>query len=384
MPQIIEWVGASAEDIVWRYPKEEITWGAQLIVHEYEAAIFFRDGKAYDVFGPGRHTLTTMNLPLLTGVLTRVAGFETTPFKATVIFVSTKQFKGLFGASGQTVELAPLKFYGAFWFKVGDPKTFVMEVVGGQSAYTTEAVNSFLRGYMNERLITNLSKYDLVTVFTKLEEVSFKVKATVDEEFKRVGVDIIDLKFEGVDTTPEYRDRLFWIKQTGGAASQVLAMDTTKSVAESLSKSPGAAAGTGIVLVPQLMQQAAAGAALVICPSCKAQVPSTSKFCPSCGAAIQAPPPPPAQPPTAPPAGTVACPKCGTQNPSAAKFCMSCGTPLQATVGCPKCGSQNPANAKFCMNCGAALQPQTDNCPKCGSTVPAGSKFCLNCGAKLS
>lgn len=122
MPQIIEWVGASAEDIIWRYPKEEITWGAQLIVHEYEAAVFFRDGKAYDVFGPGRHTITTMNLPLLTGVLTRIAGFETTPFKATVVFVSMKQFKGLFGANGQTTELAPLKFYGAFWFKIDDPK----------------------------------------------------------------------------------------------------------------------------------------------------------------------------------------------------------------------------------------------------------------------
>jgi len=354
MPQIIEWIGASAEDIVWRYPKEEITWGAQLIVHEYEAAIFFRDGKAYDVLGPGRHTLTTMNLPLLTGVLSRLAGFETTPFKATVIFVSTKQFKGLFGASGQTAELAPLKFYGSFWFKINDPKTFVMEVVGGQSAYTTEAVNNFLRGFMNERLITQLAKYDLATVFTKLEEVSFKVKAAIDEEFKRVGIDLIDLKFEGMDTTPEYRDRLFWIKQTGGAATQVLAMDTTKSVAESLSKSPGAAAGTGIVLIPQLMQQAAA-TPMVICPSCRAQVPSTSKFCSNCGSPIQAPPPP-SQPPTPSQPGAISCPKCGTQNPVTARFCMNCGSPLQATINCPQCGSQIPAGAKFCMNCGTKLQ----------------------------
>ncbi|MGC8832031.1 MAG: zinc-ribbon domain-containing protein, partial [Thermoproteota archaeon] len=228
-------------------------------------------------------------------------------------------------------------------------------VVGGQSAYTTDAVNNFLRGFMNERLITQLSKYDLVSVFTKLEEVSFKVKATIDEEFKRVGIDVVDLKFEGVDTTPEYRDRLFWIKQTGGAATQVMAMDTTKSVAESLSKSPGAAAGTGIVLIPQIMQQAAA-TPMVICPNCKAQVPSTSKFCPNCGSTIQAPPPPP-QPSQPAPTGTVACPKCGTQNPSA---------------------------ARFCMNCGAPLQPQTVNCPKCGSSIPEGSRFCLNCGAKLS
>ncbi|MEM1508341.1 MAG: SPFH domain-containing protein [Thermofilaceae archaeon] len=349
MPQVIEWIGASEGDIVWRYPKEEITWGAQLIVHEYEAAIFFRDGKAYDVFGPGRHTLTTMNLPLLTPVLSRVAGYDKVPFRAAVIFVSTKQFKGLFGGSAQTVELAPLKFYGAFWFKVEDPKTFVMEVVGGQNAYTTDAVNSFLRGYMNERLITQLSKYDLVTVFTKLEEVSFKVKAAIDEEFRRIGVDLIDLKFEGIDTTPEYRDRLFWIKQTGGAAQQVLAMDTLKTAAESLSKSPGAGVGAGVVLLPQIMQQAAAPPPMIVCPNCKAQAPSTSKFCPNCGASLQPPPP---QPP-----GTVTCPKCGTQNPNTAKFCMSCGSPLQ---------------------------PQRTSCPQCGSEVPSGAKFCPNCGAKIS
>ena len=63
---------------------EDITWGAQLIVHEYEMAVFFRDGKAYDVFGAGRHTLTTLNLPLLTSLLTRIAGFGgNKPFKAT-------------------------------------------------------------------------------------------------------------------------------------------------------------------------------------------------------------------------------------------------------------------------------------------------------------
>ncbi|HJX02462.1 MAG TPA: SPFH domain-containing protein, partial [Candidatus Bathyarchaeia archaeon] len=68
MPQIIEWKNPAAEEIVWRYPDEEIVWGAQLIVHEYEVAVFFRDGKAYDVFGAGRHQLTTLNLPLITGL----------------------------------------------------------------------------------------------------------------------------------------------------------------------------------------------------------------------------------------------------------------------------------------------------------------------------
>lgn len=325
MPQVIEWPSPGPDDIVYRYPTEDITWGAQLIVHEYEVAVFFRDGKAYDAFGPGRHTLTTLNIPLLTAILRRVAGFDRTPFKATVIFVGTKQFKGLFGASGQTTDLAPLKFFGAFWFKISDPKVFVMEAVGGQSAYNTHAVNDFLRGFMNERLISQLARYDLLAVFTKLEEVSFKSKAEVQDEFKRLGIDLIDLKFEGMDTTPEYRDRLFWIRQTG-AAQQVLTMDTTKTVAESLSKSSGggAAVGTGMVLIPQLMTQAQQpGVPLVICPKCRAQVPSTSKYCPNCGNNLQAAAPPPT------PQQMTTCPNCKSQVPLSVKFCPNCGNKME-------------------------------------------------------
>jgi membrane protease subunit (stomatin/prohibitin family) len=133
MPQVIEWQNARAEDIIWRYPTEDITWGAQLIVHEYEMAVFFRDGKAYDVFNAGRHTLTTLNLPLLTSLLTRLAGFGgNKPFKATVIFISTKIFAGKWGTRAQTTELAPLQVFGQLWFKIENASLFVNEVVGGQ------------------------------------------------------------------------------------------------------------------------------------------------------------------------------------------------------------------------------------------------------------
>ena len=102
MPQVIEWKTVGPEDIVWKYPVEDISWGAQLIVHEYEVAVFFRDGKAYDIFGPGRHTITTMNVPLLRSAFRLFYG--ETPFKATIIFVATKQFAGkvLSGSRYQT------------------------------------------------------------------------------------------------------------------------------------------------------------------------------------------------------------------------------------------------------------------------------------------
>lgn len=325
MPQVIEWTNVGADDIVWRYPNEDITWGAQLIVHEYEMAVFFRDGKAYDVFGPGRHTLTTLNLPLLTGILRRLAGFGQTPFKATVIFISTKVFQGKYGTRAQTTELAPLQVFGGFWFKIEDATLFVNQVIGGQKIYTSADVNNFLRGFLNEKLIDELSHYDLVTVFTRLDETSVIVKNSVADYFKRLGIELTDLRFEGIDTTPEYRERLFWLKTGRTAPEEVLRMETVKSAAESLGKSTGggAALGTGMVLIPQIMTPTgptqAPAAALVICPKCGAKVPATSKFCPECGTAL-----------TPPSAGAINCPKCGKSIPAGSKFCPECGAQLSS------------------------------------------------------
>jgi len=346
LPKVIEWVGAREGDIVWRYPVEEIAWGDNLVVHEYEAAVFFRDGKSYDVFRAGRHVLTTANLPLITKVLSKITGFDKVPFRATIVFISLKQFQGKFGAQGQTKELAPLKFFGSFWFRVEEPNLFVNEVVGGQNAFTTDKLQDFMRGYFNERLIDTLSQYSLKDVYGKLDETSFLAKNALYDAFKRIGLELIDVKFEGIDTTPEWRDRLFYI-QTGVRADEVLRMQTVQKAAESLSKSTGAGVGAGIAIIPPLFQQ-------------------------------------PAQP--AAPQPMITCPKCGYQNPQGAKFCQNCGSPLQPPTGgikCPKCGADNPPGAKFCVNCGTPLQ-QTTKCPKCGADVPAGSKFCPNCGAKLA
>jgi membrane protease subunit (stomatin/prohibitin family) len=322
MPQVIEWINAGPDAIVWRCPTEEITWGSQLVVQEFQMAMFFRDGKAYDVFGPGRHTLTTLNLPLLSGLLTRLAGFGgNKPFKASVIFISTKIFAGKWGTKAQTTELAPLQTYGQFWFKIEDATLFVNEVIGGQSAYTTEQVNNFLRGYLNEKIINELSHYDLLTVFTRLNETSIIVKNHIIDYFKRVGIELTDLKFEGIDTTPEYRERLFWLKTGQTAPNEVLRMETMKSTAESLGKSGGSGAlGAGMVLIPQIMNQqtqqpvAAPVTALVICPKCSEKVPATSKFCSGCGTTL-----------TPPSEGTVSCSKCNKAIPATSKFCPECG-----------------------------------------------------------
>src|SRR4030066_1154038 len=254
MPKVIEWVGGREGDIVWRYPVEDIAWGDNLVVHEYEAAVFFRDGKAYDVFRAGRHVITTANVPLLTKIFSKIAGFDKVPFRSMLVFVSLKQFQGKFGAQGQTKELAPLKFFGGFWFRVEEPNLFVNEVVGGQGAYTTDGLQNFLRGYFNERLIDTLSQYSLQDVYGKLDDTSLLSKNVLFDAFHRIGLELIEAKFEGLDTTPEWRGRLFYIK-TGVSGAEVLRMEIIQKSSESLSKSSGGAIGAGAVILPTALQQ---------------------------------------------------------------------------------------------------------------------------------
>ena len=317
MPQVIEWRNAGPDDVVWRYPVEEIQTGAQLIVHEFESAVFLRDGKAYDVFPPGRHTLSTLNLPLISRAYGLVFGGKT-PFTAIVIYVSTKQFAGKWGAKAQTTELAPLMVHGTAWFRIKDPNLFVNEVVGGQGAYGTGQVDDFIRGFINERVIDEMSKYDLATAFTQLDKASTSVKVNINDALGRLGTDLVDFKFEGIDTSDEFRDRLFWIKQRA-ATSDVLRMETAKDIGKSIGTSPGAGFGAGMVLIPQVMNapmqspmQPQPQVAMVACPKCGSQVQQGARFCPSCGTTMT------------PPAMS-ACPNCGKPVAAGAKFCPECG-----------------------------------------------------------
>ncbi|MHA1654492.1 MAG: SPFH domain-containing protein [Candidatus Thorarchaeota archaeon] len=293
MADAIEWTNAGPDEIVWRYPNNRIKWGSQLIVMENQVAIFYRDGKALDTFHAGRHKLTTSSMPGLAGWLQKKVKGDV--FEATCIFVSRGQFQGKFGGRGQTSDLAPLMFHGNFWYRVKEPKIFVTEVVGNQNAYTTKKVNDFLRSFMNERIIDEFAHYDLQAVFTQLDETSMKVKTKVRMNFERIGLELVDLKFEGIDTSEKYRERLFWLRTGGVAGQQLAGMETMKDAAESLGHSPGAGFGAGMGFMGAMgsMVQggsgggapAAAPAGAKFCPNCGTKL-NGAKFCPNCGLKI--------------------------------------------------------------------------------------------------
>jgi membrane protease subunit (stomatin/prohibitin family) len=252
---VIQWTDYPGKEnnVVWKHPTTEIRWGSTLIVQQYEVAVFYRDGKIYDVFMAGRHALTTPNLPLLTKALTTV--YAGPIFNATVYFVAIKEFDGFFGGRTQTKELFPLLANGQFWYKVSDPTLFVNEVVGGNMNISPEEVSKFLKGFITENLMKELAAYSLETVFTEgLDTTSLKLKNAIDDKFQRFGLDLFDLRFNSIDTEERYRELAVMAKQ-GVSATEVLRMFTLRESAKEIGKSTGGAGIGAGFMIPQFVSQ---------------------------------------------------------------------------------------------------------------------------------
>ncbi len=159
--EVIEYFFQDETEMVHRIPETgstETKLGAQLVIRESEAAIFFRDGKGLDVFGPGRHTLTTMNLPILTKFLSLPFGYKS-PFRCEVVFLNMKVFIDLKWGTRNPVAfrdsefgLVRLRAYGNYTLRITQPLLFVNTLVATKSLMTTEGISGYLRDVIVTRL----------------------------------------------------------------------------------------------------------------------------------------------------------------------------------------------------------------------------------------
>ena len=135
---VIEWTDDSRDTLAWRFPDDdrEIKNGAQLIVRESQVAQFVYLGEFADRFGPGRHTLATDNIPVLTNLKSWKYALES-PFKADVYFVVTRVFTGNKWGTANPVMMRDADFgvvrvraFGTYDFRIVDVPRFLREVAG--------------------------------------------------------------------------------------------------------------------------------------------------------------------------------------------------------------------------------------------------------------
>jgi membrane protease subunit (stomatin/prohibitin family) len=265
---VIEWVDVGSDDIVWAYGSEDIRWGSIVVVHEYETAIFMRDGKIYDVLPPGRHAITTQNIPILTRIFRLVGGYGETPFKANIIFVSLKQHRGKFGTSTRvklgprTLYMTEVQAFGEYWHRVEDPVLFLTQAVGAAASFSASDVTNFVRSFFTELFLQELAKFSAIDVYTHLEEVTSKIKTgTVFEAFKQRGLELIDLKCSGINLPllermekddPTYGLPLMVAIQKGDE-DKVLEITKVVESMRALGKAPGGGVFGALIAMPSLL-----------------------------------------------------------------------------------------------------------------------------------
>lgn len=378
--EVIEWFDPDGRQLVQRIPEEgsaDIKMGAQLIVRESQAAIFFRDGKGLDVFGPGRHTLSTLNLPILTRALSLPWGF-TSPFRAEVYFVNLKVFTDLKWGTKEPVAfkdkelgLVRLRAFGIFTARVTQPLLFVNTLVGTQDAYTSEQVENYLREVIVSRLNDFLGEHvDTILQLPKqYDEIGVAVKTRLRDDFRRYGLELNDFFINAITAPPEVQRmidersgmaavgnlddfmKFKAAKALGDAAAGVGAGGEAASGGLGAGLGMGVGAGLGFLLPGMIYRtlrpedadpQRIRERGTVNCPDCHGEVPLTARFCPACGRQMVV-------------ANT--CPRCGESVTALAKFCPACGGNLKATMACGHCGTAVPPGTKFCTNCGEAIAP---------------------------
>ncbi|HLX07419.1 MAG TPA: SPFH domain-containing protein [Thermoanaerobaculia bacterium] len=349
---VIQYHDPDGQTMVARVPPDgtwDIRLGSQLIVEESQQAVFFRDGKALDTFGPGRHTLATQNVPILTRLLSIPFG-GTSPFQAAVVFVSMKTFLDLKWGTKEPVvfrdkdlAMVRLRAFGKFAVRVANAQLFVNTIVGTSGAYSTDGVESYFRDVivarLNDVLGENLTSiFDLPKLYDNL---AMGLKSRVAADFGKYGIELVDL-FLGAITPPEEVQKMIDERSGMGALGDMnayLKFKTARAIGDA-AQQPGG--GTGGVL--------GAGLGLGMGAGVGAMLPGMMRDAMQGGA-----PPPPAA--TAAPAPVV-------QSPPAAVA----GAAPAAGVGTPPPGT---GSAAFCFNCGQKLPPGAVFCPSCGTRVAA-------------
>ncbi len=326
--------------LVWKHPVGDLTWGTQVIVNQTQEALFLKGGQIADLLGPGTHTLKTANLPILRKLVEAPFGGQT-PFAAEVYFINKAVHLDVKWGTTNPIPLLdpvyhvalPVRGFGQFGVRVVDSKQLFTQLSATSDQFTTDRLVEMFRGALMTRVKDYIAavmlngKIPLLEISAHLEEISNALAAKLAGDFHAYGVEVVNFFVSSIDV-PDDDDSVVRLKKAlaDKAEMDILAdgyrtkrtFDTLEKAAGNegmggagmgLGMGMGAGAGLGGLMAGALGQATQVKPAGVLCPSCRAENPASSRFCGSCGKGLGAP----------------RCPKCQAELAPGARFCGSCG-----------------------------------------------------------
>lgn len=376
--QVIKFAG-STDDLVWKYAGEEFNATSQLIVDETHQALLVVNGQAADLFGPGVHTLSVPNLPLLKRIINIPTGGES-PFPCKVFYINqVHQMDMLWGTRGPITLNDPLydiflhvMLHGSMTFSISDSRKFLIKLAGFRNRFTSAEmldnfkglVSSHVKDCISKIMINGMLSYFMINA--NLFDISESVKERLDTIFDEYGIRVEYFNIETIEVPKEDYEAVTKSKERRSGRiieGYTWQEERQMMIAEKFAANEGTMGGVGGAMGGFLVGGAFAGsigdiakAALTTGPKAATPPKDLSEMLKPTMPVI------PGAPAQATPQATPA---------------------VEDTNTCPQCGHKVTAGSKFCSECGCKIPAKPSFCTNCGNEVQPGSKFCNECGTKL-
>lgn len=318
--RVIQWNEDDEGLLSYRYPMQdmEIENGGQLTVRESQVALFVNEGKIADVLGPGLHTLTTRNLPILTDLMNWSKDFQS-PFKSDVYFFSTRlEIDQKWGTPApitirdKEFGAVRLRAFGNYSYRVSDPRKFFTEVTGTRESVSAADLEGQLRTLIVARMtgIFAGSEVSFLDMSANLAALTAKVTENVKPSFEALGLALDQFVVESISLPDDLQktiDQRIGISMVGDMG-KLTQFETAESLEEAAQNTGGTAGmgvglGAGVAMAQAMVAQAMPGqsrqavaqpvasatatvasAETKFCIACGKSMPQRAKFCPVCGA----------------------------------------------------------------------------------------------------
>lgn len=381
---IVKYEGSN-DTFVWKHPLENFDAGSQLFVHESQEAILFRNGQALDLFGPGKHTLETENVPLLKRIMD-IQLWKNIKFHCEIYFINKVDVMEVFWGTSSPIPIQdpkyniilPIRSNGQFTIRVEDSRKLIVKLVGTRNELKRESLTNYFRGLLMTRIKDYICTFiiekqvSFLEVHSYLNEISEALQEQVSILYGDYGLKVVNFFVNSI-TVPS--DDLGYIK-----IKDALALAKEKEILAIGKKTEMEILGYNYQqertfdVLDKVAQNEVTGASIIegslgirkgwnvediISESVKGGTVKTGNN-----------------------EGEIKCVKCNATLKEEARFCLECGTKVENKADfiiCKKCGEKS-YKGRFCMNCGSRL---INICAKCKIELPSESKFCFKCGEKV-